>query len=206
MAKKIILLFSLFLIASSAFADSYRVLYVNTKHIRVGNRYVTIGDIFKDTDTIVWSSDQQAMKVLNLKNKRIVICAAKSLKNKKSHSLYDYLTSTKRISTRSFTNNAFDEEWHLDSRLFVLDTLYITRPNYDATLVQANVVIKSHMSSREIPITFDSKYYKIPRQIINQLENMPVKLDIMEYDEKRDWKYLVYKDLSVELLPDLVKY
>jgi hypothetical protein len=62
------------------------------------------------------------------------------------------------------------------------------------------------MSSREIPITFDSKYYKIPRQIINQLENMPIKLDIMEYDKKRDWKYLVYKDLSVELLPDLVNY
>ncbi len=206
MAKKIILLISLLFIGCSAFADNYRVLYVNSDRIRIGKRYAAVGDIFKDTDTIVWSSQQQAMKVLNLNNKRVFICTAQSLTKNKSHSLYDYLTSTKRISTRSIINNVFDEEWHLDSRLFVLDTLYITRPNYNATHVQATVVIKSQMSSREIPITFDSKYYKIPRQIINQLENMPIKLDIMEYDKKRDWKYLVYKDLSVELLPDLVNY
>lgn len=204
MAKKIVLLISLLIIGCSAFADNYRVLYVNSEHIRIGNRYIAVGDIFKDTDIIVWSSEKQSMKVLNLKNNRVFICTAKSLNKKKSHSLYDYLTSTKRISTRSLSNVVYDEEWQLDSVLYVLDTLYVSRPNYNTKNSQPSIVIKSHGYNREIPILFDSRYYKIPSEVIKRSMASLVKLDIVEYDKERDWKYIVYKDLIVEMLPDLV--
>lgn len=205
MAKKIILLISLLFVGCSAFADSYRVLCVNSERIRVRNRYIRVGDVFNDTDIIEWSSDKQAMKVLNLKNNRVLICTAQSLNKKKSRSIYDYLTSTKRISTRSIMNIAFDEEWQVDSKLYVLDTLYVCRPNYNARQVEPSIMINNNGFVREVPIPSDGGYYKIPREIIERIGPTPVKLDIVEYDIKRDWKYIVYKDLLVELLPVLVE-
>lgn len=203
MVKKIILLISLLFVGCSAFADSYRVLYVNSERIRVGNRYIKVGDVFNDTDMIVWTSDQQAIKVLNMKNNRILICTAKSMEKKKSRSIYDYLTSTKRISTRTLLNITFDEEWQMDSKLYVLDTLYVSRPNFNARQVQSSIRIKANGFVREIPIPSDGRYYKIPRGIIERIGNSYVELDIIEYDKERDWKYMVYKDLLVELLPVL---
>ena len=91
----------------------------------------------------------------------------------------------------------------MDSKLYVLDTLYVSRPNFNARQVQSSIRIKANGFVREIPIPSDGRYYKIPRGIIERIGNSYVELDIIEYDKERDWKYMVYKDLLVELLPVL---
>ena len=42
-----------------------------------------MGNVFDDKDAIKWTSEQQAMKVMNLNTKRVIVLAAKALKKKK---------------------------------------------------------------------------------------------------------------------------
>lgn len=201
MTKKIILLLSFLFVACYLFADSYKVLYVNSAYIRIGNRYVSVGDVFSDRETIMWSSDQQAMKVLNTRSKKVFACTAKALKNKKSHSLYDYLTSTRRISTRSLTEDHLDEMWLFDSKLYLIDTLYISMPYHYSKSIETRIEVFEEDFSREIPIKHKDGSYLITRDLIEGLKVTPVRLNIIEYDKEREWKYAVYKDLIIELLP-----
>ena len=111
MEKKIILVASLLMIACCVFADKYKVLYLNSPDIKVGNKTIVVGNVFDDKDAIKWTSEQQAMKVMNLNTNRVMVLAAKALKKKKSNSLYEYLTSTKHLSTRDLKKRRLVEEW-----------------------------------------------------------------------------------------------
>ena len=140
--KKIILVASLLMIACCVFADKYKVLYLNSPDIKVGNKTIVVGNVFDDKDAIKWTSEQQAIKVMNLNTKRVMVLAAKALKKKNATSLYDYLTSTKRLSTRDFRKKQMIEEWQLDSTLYLMDTLYISMPHRQFKSVVAKLITK----------------------------------------------------------------
>ena len=200
MEKKIILVASLLLIACCVFADKYKVLYLNSPDIKVGNKTIVVGNVFDDKDAIKWTSEQQAMKVMNLNTNRVMVLAAKALKKKKSNSLYEYLTSTKHLSTRDLKKRRLVEEWQLDSILYLMDTLYISMPQRQFKSVLAKMVVRQG-AVKETPLSHNGQYYILTRSIYGNRSPHPLKIDILEYDAKRGWEYTVYRNLTIEPLP-----
>ena len=64
------------MVTSFVFADKYKVLYVNSTGIKIETKNVAVGSVFTDKDKIVWTDDQQAMKVINLNTNRVMVLAA----------------------------------------------------------------------------------------------------------------------------------
>ena len=135
--RRILVLMMIVMAAISVLADKYKVLYVNSPDIRIGANNAVIGNVFTDRDKIVWGNDRQAIKVLNLNTNRVIVLAAKALKKKNASSLYEYLTSTKHLSTRGIRRPKAIETWQIDSTLYLLDTLFILRPNTERKIVVA---------------------------------------------------------------------
>lgn len=195
--KKEIILGLLLITSCFAFADRYKVLYVNSSDIRVGNKVISVGNIFDDKETIKWTSELQAMKVINLNTKRVMVFAAKALKKKKSSSLYEYLTGIKHLSTRELNHNNI-EEWQMDTTLYLLDTLYLSLPPRHNKSATAKIVRKQ---GKEISIPNNGHNYIITRNLFEEQKSQPIRADIIEYDKERDWNYIIYKNLNIELLP-----
>lgn len=195
--KRLVLMVTVLMVASYAFADRYKVLYVNSSGIRIETKNVTVGSVFTDKDKIEWTDDQQAMKVINLNTNRIMVLAAKALKKKKASSLYEYLTSTKRLSTRNLKRNRVTELWQIDSTLFLLDTLYVSRPKTVKRNVLA-IMVDQKGEKHNLGISKDGYYYYITRNQFGDNESFPVKINIMEYDKEMNWEYFVFKNLIIE--------
>lgn len=198
--KKLVFIVALLMVAYHIFADRYRVLYINSTGIKIETKNVFVGSVFSDKDKIVWEDDQQAMKVVNLNTNRIMVLAAKALKKKNASSLYDYLTSTKRLSTRDYRKKRIIEEWQLDSALYLMDTLFISMPNRHSESVVAKLIVRQG-TVKEMPLNHNGQYYILTRSIFGNSSSYPFKIDIKEYDPMLNWEYTVYRNLIIEPLP-----
>lgn len=185
------------MMACHVFADRYKVLYVNSTGIKIETKNVTVGSVFTDKDKIVWTNDQQAMKVVNLNTNRIMILAAKALKKKNASSLYEYLTNTRHLSTRALKRRKTMEVWQIDSTLYLLDTLYISRPNLRRNNIVARM-IDDKGKTMDLPFSKDSRSYVITRDIFGSQALIPKRFTIRELDRERNWEYVVYRKLIIE--------
>lgn len=197
--KRLMFMVALLMVACHVFADKYKVLYVNSTGIKIEKKNAAVGSIFSDKDKIVWTDDQQAMKVVNINTNRVIVLAAKALKKKKSSSLYEYLTSTKRLSTRDLKNRNKMEEWQIDSIIYLLDTLYVRIPQNNVGNVEANMICKEGIV-KVIPLPTNDNYYIITKDLFNHQFSQQVRIDIREFDKKRNWEYTTYRNLIIELI------
>lgn len=197
--KRLVFIIAVLTVVCHVFADKYKVLYVNSTGIKIEDKDADVGSIFSDKDKIVWMDDQQAMKVINLDTNRIMVIAAKALKKKRSTSLYEYLTSTRHLSTRDLMRRKTMEEWQIDSILYLLDTLYIRRPQMKGTFVVASIMNdKGH--TIYLPISKDGKTYVIPRGLFRSIASNSHGFTIKELDKEMNWEYVVYRRLTIEPL------
>ena len=195
--KRLMFMVVVFTVACHVFADRYKVLYVNSTGIKIDKNNVVVGSIFSDKDNIVWTDNQQAMKVINMNTNRIIVLVAKALKKKKSTSLYEYLTSTKHLSTRDIKKTNTLEEWKIDSTLYLLDTLKICRPQMRGNLVVASIVNEKGKTI-DLPISNDGKTYILTRSIFCDQVPYPSIFTIKEFDKEKNWEYVVYRRLIIE--------
>ena len=192
------------MVACHVFADKYKVLYVNSTGIKIEKKKAAVGLIFSDKDKIAWIDDQQAMKVINMNTNRVMVLAAKALNKKKSSSLYEYLTSTKHLSTRDLKKRKTMEEWQIDSILYLLDTLYIRRPQMRKNSVLTKILLKES-EEEVIPLDNEGQFFIITRKIFGNKTPCQIKVDIVEYDKEHNWEYTVYRNLIIEPLPILTR-
>lgn len=197
MNKKELVLGLLLMVACCAYADRYKVLYVNSSDIKVGGKAIAVGSVFDEKETVRWTSEQQAMKVVNLTTNRVMVFVAKALEKKNASTLYEYLIRNKHLSTRGLKKNP-TEEWQLDETLYLLDTLYISLPPRHNQSATAKMVVKQ---GREIPLTNNGHHYVIPRSLLGRTGSQPINVDIVEYDKEKDWSYTVYRNLNIEIVP-----
>ncbi|MBE6269731.1 MAG: hypothetical protein E7101_02120 [Prevotella ruminicola] len=199
--KRLVIIMAVLMTACHVFADKYKVLYVNSTGIKIETKNVAVGSGFTDKDKIVWTDDRQAMKVINLNTNRIIVLAAKALKKKKASSLYEYLTSTKHLSTRDLKRRKTMELWQVDSTLYLLDTLYISRPDIRGNDVGARI-IDDKGKTIDLPMSNDGRFYVITRDMCGNQIFTPKRFAIKEFDRERNWEYIVYRNLIIEpILP-----
>ena len=84
--------------ALMAYADTYKLLYVNTETIKIGKKMLMAGDTFADSERIVWSSDKQAFKAQNLTNKKIRVFSPRMMDDSKN--IEEYYLKQNQLSTR----------------------------------------------------------------------------------------------------------
>lgn len=205
--KRLTFLVAILMAVCHISADSYKVLYLSSPDIKIKNKTIAVGDVFADNDKIEWANDQQVMKVINLKTKRVVVLAAKSLKNMESTSLFEYLTNRERLSTRatppvnhSNRNSNTTVRQQKDSTYYLQDTLYIKRPYINDHKVVASIVDEKRKAI-DIPISEDGKSYVITKEMFNNQVPLNQRFSIKEYDKERDWEYVIIRSFYIKSSP-----
>lgn len=87
-------------IVSSVYADDFKLLFVNSGSINIGGKDLKVGDVVSDKASISWANDKQAIKVQNLNDKSIKVISAMQQKKLGFVNIFDYVTKTKKLSTR----------------------------------------------------------------------------------------------------------
>ena len=89
------------------------------------------------------------------------------------------------------------ETWQIDSTLYLLDTLYISRP-----LIRGNNVVPrivdDNGKAMNLPISKDGMSYVITREIYGNKTLTPKRFSIKEFDRDKKWEYVVYRRLIIE--------
>ena len=195
----ITLLVCLHMLLQSATADNYRVLFANSANIRIGNQIARRGLEFSDNDQIGWTSDDQALKVVNLSTNRVMIIAKKAFDRKNVKSLADYLLKIKHLSTRDYKA----EGVVIDTVFYLLDTLRIDAGKHygDGMIDEAVVIVKGKTIITKVLKSKDKKEFLVTPNIYGGMNPSIVYIDIVETDKQRDWRYYVYRRLRIEPLP-----
>ena len=180
-------------------ADTYQVLLANSENIRIGDRPAVAGMQFDDSDPIHWSSDQQALKVLNLSLNRVMVIAAKAFRATGSKTLADLLYQTKHLSTRDYGQTAAPA----DTVLYLLDTLRLKAgPHYgNGVIDQAVATVSGQRIVTPLQKTADRSAFILTRSIAGGKNPQTLYLDIVETDPEKDWQYCLYRRLRIDLLP-----
>lgn len=193
------LIVCLLMLAQLAMADNYRVLFANSANIRIGNQIARKGIVFNDNDNISWTSDNQALKVLNLSTNRIMIIAKKAFDRKNAKSLADYLRKVKHLSTREYGT----ESVVADTVFYLLDTLRVDAGKHygDDMIDEAVLIISNDTITTNVIKSKDKKEFLITPKIYGGKNPSMVYIDIVETDKQRDWRYYIYRRLRIEQLP-----
>ena len=203
MKQKTVILFAtiicLLQVSLPMWADRYQVLFANSEKIIIGKQVAKKGLIFSDEDHIIWTSETQALKVLNLSTNTVMVIAKKGFDRQKAQSLADYLHKVKHLSTRDYNTATV----LTDTICYLLDTLRIDAGNHYGGEVIDEVVFKvdGELVTSKIQKTKDGTEFILTRQIYVTKKAKPVYLDIIETDKQRDWRYYVYRKLYIEPLP-----
>jgi hypothetical protein len=88
-------------VSTSAWADKYEIVKMNTKTITIGSKSLKEGDTFSDATAINWSADPQWLTVKNLTTGRITKFSRKQFEARnKTVSISDFFLRSERASTR----------------------------------------------------------------------------------------------------------
>ena len=102
---KLNIIISFFLTALSASAMKYQIKVLNTPTITIDNKVAKVGDWFDDQSVIVWSRDNQAMRVVSEDNK-VYTLSAKLYKESKSKKFSDFIIYTKPLAARGTNDDS----------------------------------------------------------------------------------------------------
>lgn len=123
---KLNIIISFLLTALSASAMKYQIKVLNTPSITIDNKVAKVGDWFDDQSVIVWSKDNQAMRVVSEDNK-IYTLSAKLYKESKSKKFSDFIIYTKPLAARGTNNLDLIEQLaeRFDQDFIMLDEIVI---------------------------------------------------------------------------------
>lgn len=201
MVRIIKVLFFVVLVISviPAKADKYKILYANSSKIRIGDRPAVKGLVFEDKSQIHWTSDEQALKVLNLTTNRVSVIPAVVYKKNWSESLFDLLVKVKHMSTRGYGQFSIEA----DTVCYMLDTLRIDAGRYHGSSTTDNAVLVMDGDSiiTDLRKSNDKREFILTRKIYGGKKIKTAYIDIVETDADKDWTYYIYKSLYIVQLP-----
>lgn len=126
--KRTVLVLSALCLCMTLLADNYKILQMNTPAVKIGNKQYKTGDVFPDTDPILWNNDKQAIKAMNLNTKQIKLFTSKVFKNTGASSIKDYYIKNSHLSTRAGMTSFSDLTEELSDTLYLYDTMQIESP------------------------------------------------------------------------------
>ena len=120
-----VLLLLLLCVTTTAVAEEFKILFVNTGTIRIGGKDLERGDVFSDSDKISWTDAKQAIKVLSLTSHKQYVFVSTDFNERKLKSAKDYLVKTNRLSTRG-SGSLSSVGRQIGETLYVIDTTSVS--------------------------------------------------------------------------------
>lgn len=207
---KLNIIISFLLTALSASAMKYQIKVLNTPSITIDNKVSKVGDWFDDQSVIVWSKDNQAMRVVSEDNK-VYTLSAKLYKESKSKKFSDFIIYTKPLAARGTNNLDLIEQLaeRFDNTFVMLDEIVIDLSGVDVP-VESHFIIKNNSynscnADNSFEAILDSGLLRITRNIINEIisgEKVTVVLGI-QLNDNHD--AIDITDVIIELLPLQIK-
>lgn len=170
-ALKLTIILSCLITAFTCSAAKYQIKVLNTPTITIDNREAKVGDWFDDQSVIVWSKDNQAMRVVSEDNK-VYTLSAKLYKERKSKTFADFIVYTKPLAARGINNPDLIEQLieRFDQDFIMLDEIVIDLSDIE---LPYNTIFRLYSSnnskSKYIEITPYKKQIIILRSALLQL-------------------------------------
>lgn len=126
------ILISCILSAFTCSAKKYQIKVLNTPSITIDKKEAKIGDWFDDESVIVWSKDNQAMRVVSEDNK-VYTLSAKLYKEAKAKKFSDFILYTKPLAARGTNDLDLIEQLaeRFDNHFVMLDEIVIDLSGLD---------------------------------------------------------------------------
>ena len=155
----------------SCAAKRYQIKVLNTPSINIDKKEAKVGDWFDDQSVIVWSKDNQAMRVVSEDNK-VYTLSAKLYKESKSKTFADFIVYTKPLAARGTNNLDLIEQLteRFDQDFIMLDEIVIDLSDIELPHNTTFRLYSSNNSkSKYIEITPYKKQIRILRSALLQL-------------------------------------
>ncbi len=122
----IVILISCLLSVLTCSAKKYQIKVLNTPTITIDKKEAKVGDWFDDQSEIVWSKDNQAMRVVSEDNK-VYTLSAKLYKEAKAKKFVDFIIYTKPLAARGTKDHGLIEQLaeRFDQDFIMLDEFVI---------------------------------------------------------------------------------
>ena len=151
---RILIIISCIMSTLSCAAKKYQIKVLNTPSITIDKKEAKVGDWFDDQSVIVWSKDNQAMRVVSEGNK-VYTLSAKLYKESKSKTFADFIVYTKPLAARGTNNLDLIEQLaeRFDQDFIMLDEIVI---DLSDVALPNNAVFRLHSSEKP-----NSKYIEV---------------------------------------------
>ena len=151
---KILIFISCIISTLNCAAKKYQIKVLNTPSITIDKKEAKVGDWFDDQSVIVWSKDNQAMRVVSEDNK-VYTLSAKLYKESKSKTFADFIVYTKPLAARGTNNLDLIEQLteRFDQDFIMLDEIAIDLSDIE---LPNNAVFRLYSSEKP-----NSKYIEV---------------------------------------------
>lgn len=154
--KKIFFILFSFLSSMFAAAQQYKILYLNTAFITIGEKKCQLGDVFDKKDVIKWQDEKQVMKVEDLSNNEQYVISPRLLGQKAtSNTIAAYINVRKSMASRSGEMKQqyelaqffsipidLDKEWRVGFILNEPDAIYYIEYEYEGESINKKINYK----------------------------------------------------------------
>lgn len=197
------------LAALTASAMKYQIKVLNTPTITIDNKAAKVGDWFDDQSVIVWSRDNQAMRVVSEDNK-VYTLSAKLYKESKSKKFSDFIIYTKPLAARGTNDLDLIEQLaeRFDNTFVMLDEIVIDLSDIE---LPDNAIFRLYLSnksaSKHIEITPRDNQFLLLRPILLQLNNKeiidnPIIVELSCNSQKFE---IISESFEVSILPTSIE-
>lgn len=143
---------------------AYKILFLNSPTIKIGNKIVKQGDVFTYPCEIEWENNKQAFRAVDIKSgKQQMFFATMREKQKKA------IVEQRRMSTRNESIGLETEEIAklFGAKICMLDTVFISTPLLTDENHYFKIRVKTVAFSREhkLPIGGNGEFV-LPREIL----------------------------------------
>lgn len=193
-----VLLLLLLCVTTTAVAEDFKILFVNTGTIRIGGKDLERGDVFSDSDKIAWTDAKQAVKVLSMTSHKQYVFVSSDFNERKLKSAKDYLVKTNRLSTRG-SGSLSSVGRQIGETLYVVDS---TSVSINYTPDESEFFFLLSNGSRHKLEYQDGNLLFSPDIWDGAQESMTVDLYFRHSDNEEE---LVIEGLSIIPLPETVQ-
>lgn len=184
-------------------ADNYKILQMNTSSLQIGNVLCKQGDTFSDESPILWTSDKQAIKGMNLQTKQIRMFVSKDFKDAKAKSIKEYFLKSNHLSTRGGAISFSDLAEELSETQYILGTLPIESPVPLDSLSSYVISYVDNGIKKWCTLMSTESMFFLNRELFNEESQNEYTLSLF-YRRRGCDDYLITDGLHVILLPERV--
>ncbi len=207
---KIAIIISCMLTVLTCSAKKYQIKVLNTPTITIDKKEAKVGDWFDDESVIVWSKDNQAMRVVSEDNK-VYTLSAKLYKEAKAKKFIDFIIYTKPLAARGTKDLDLIEQLaeRFDQDFIMLDEIVIDLSgsdinNEDSFVFEPLDVIWENQPI--IKITPYKKCLRIRRDIISNGDSNHQTIITMRvtYNPVLGDSMVISNNFEIEVLPTII--